>query len=125
MVVGWKRIPIMFALKQLEGGTISNIKFVIMVALMTFGGLTNEQNVEHLVCLRTNGISTFQGVRSRVITSLKTQHALYFIGIHCMVHRTNLIMQSLSSMPMVSKLEDLFQSLYGYFFNSPKQHLEF
>jgi hypothetical protein len=28
-------------------------------------------------------------------------------------------------MPMVSKLEDLLQSLYGYFFNSPKQHLEF
>jgi hypothetical protein len=28
-------------------------------------------------------------------------------------------------MPMVSKLEDLLQSLYGYFFNSPKRHLEF
>jgi hypothetical protein len=28
-------------------------------------------------------------------------------------------------MPMVSKLEDLLQSLYGYFSNSPKRHLEF
>jgi hypothetical protein len=28
-------------------------------------------------------------------------------------------------MPMVSKLEDLLQSLYGYFPNSPKQHFEF
>jgi hypothetical protein len=42
-----------------------------------------------------------------------------------MAHRTNLAVQSLSSMPMVSKLEDLFQSLYGYFFSSPKHHLEF
>jgi hypothetical protein len=32
-----------------------------------------------------------------------------------MAHRTNLAVQSLSSMPMVSKLEDLLQSLYGYF----------
>jgi hypothetical protein len=42
-----------------------------------------------------------------------------------MVHKMNLALQGLFSMPMVSKLEDLFQSLYGYFFNSPKCHLEF
>jgi hypothetical protein len=125
MVAGWKIIPIMFALKQLEGGTTSNIKFILMATVMTFGGLTNEQNVKHLVCLSTDGISTFQGVRYKVITLLRTQHAPYFIGIHCMAHITNLIMQSLSSMPMVSKLEDLLQSLYGYFFNSPKGILNF
>jgi hypothetical protein len=84
-----------------------------MVTLMTFGGLINEQNVEHLLCLGTDDISTFQGVRSKVITLLRTQHAPYFTRIHCMAHRTNLIMQSLSSMPMVSKLENLLQSLYG------------
>ncbi len=38
---------------------------------------------------------------------------------------SNLVMQSLSSMPMVFKLEDLFQSLYKYFSSSPKHHLEF
>jgi hypothetical protein len=67
MVVGWKRIPIMFTFKWLEGGTIFNIKIVIMAAIITFGGLINEQNVEHLVSLSTDGISTFQGVKFRVI----------------------------------------------------------
>jgi hypothetical protein len=34
-------------------------------------------------------------------------------------------MQSLSSMLMLSKLEDFLQSHYKYFFGSPKRHLEF
>jgi hypothetical protein len=42
-----------------------------------------------------------------------------------MAHQTNLAVQSLSSMPMVSKLENLLQSLYGYFSSSLKHHLEF
>jgi hypothetical protein len=42
-----------------------------------------------------------------------------------MAHGTNFEVQNLSSMPMVSKFEDLLQSLYGYFSSSPKCHLEF
>jgi hypothetical protein len=42
-----------------------------------------------------------------------------------MAHGTNFAVQNLSSMPMVSKLEDLLQSLYGYFSSSLKCHLEF
>jgi hypothetical protein len=42
-----------------------------------------------------------------------------------MAHRTNLAIQVLSNLPMVAKLEDLLQSLYFYFSNSPKHHLEF
>jgi hypothetical protein len=33
--------------------------------------------------------------------------------------------ENLSSMFMVSKLKNLFQSLYGYSSSSPKRHLEF
>jgi hypothetical protein len=91
MVGRWKKIPILLTLERLEGGIDSNIKFVIMDALVTFGGLTNEQIVECLVCLGVDGVSTFQGVKSRIIDLLNT-HAPYFIGIHCMAHRTNLAM---------------------------------
>jgi hypothetical protein len=77
------------------------------------------------MCLRTNGVFTFQGVKSRVIVLMKTQQAPFLIGIHYMPHKTNLMVQSLFSMPMVSKLEDLLQSLYGYFPSSPKRHFEF
>ncbi len=58
---------------------------------MTFGGLIDEQIVESLVCLSTDGISTFQGVRYGVIDLLKT-HAPYLIKIHYMAHKTNLAM---------------------------------
>jgi hypothetical protein len=77
------------------------------------------------MCLGVDGVSTFQGVRSRVIVLMTTQQAPFLIGIHYMPHKTNLTVQSLFSMLMVSKLEDLHQSLYGYFPSSPKCHLEF
>jgi len=41
-----------------------------------------------------------------------------------MVHHINLIVQVLSKLNMVNKLESLFQTLYAYFYKSPKRHLE-
>jgi hypothetical protein len=42
-----------------------------------------------------------------------------------MAHRINLANQGLFTMLMVSKLEDLLQTFYGYFSSSPKHHLQF
>ncbi len=42
-----------------------------------------------------------------------------------MAHKTNLVIQVLSNVPMVAKLEDLLQSMYFYYSNSPMQHLDF
>jgi hypothetical protein len=42
-----------------------------------------------------------------------------------MAHRTNLAIQGLFTMFMVSKLEDLLKKNYGYFSSSPKHHLQF
>jgi hypothetical protein len=47
------------------------------------------------------------------------------MGQHCMAHKTNLAMQALSNLTMVSKLEDLFQFVYAYFSSSPNCHLKF
>ncbi len=41
-----------------------------------------------------------------------------------MVHRTNLVVQTLSNLPLVSCIENLLQYLYGYFSHSPKRHLK-
>jgi hypothetical protein len=71
------------------------------------------------VCLGVDGVSMFQSVKFKVIVLLKTQHAPYLIGIHCMAHKTNLAMQSFSSMPMVSKLENMFWFVYGHCPNFP------
>ncbi len=41
-----------------------------------------------------------------------------------MVHHTNLVVQVLSKLNMVNKLENWFQTLYAYFYKSPRTHLE-
>jgi hypothetical protein len=42
-----------------------------------------------------------------------------------MGHQTNVIMQTLSSLPLVIYLEHLSQTLDNYFAHYPKRHLEF
>jgi hypothetical protein len=77
------------------------------------------------VCLGIDGAFAFQNIRSVVIVLRTIEQAPYLIGIHYMAHITNLVVQNLSTMPMVSKLENLLQALYSFFFTSPKHHLEF
>jgi hypothetical protein len=42
-----------------------------------------------------------------------------------MAHRTNLAVEPLSNLPLVSKIESLCKSMHSYFSHSPKRHLEF
>jgi hypothetical protein len=42
-----------------------------------------------------------------------------------MTHIINLVIQGLFTMLMVSKLEDLLQTFYGYFSSSPNHHFQF
>ncbi len=77
------------------------------------------------MCLGANGISMFHKVRFNVTTWMKTKQASYFILVQCMAHRINLVMQILSSMPMISKLEIFLQLFYGYFFAPPNAILNF
>jgi hypothetical protein len=101
---------ILFTLEHLvEGGAIANIKNVVLATLITYGGMINEQVFEHVMCLGVDGVFTFQGVRLGVTTLMRTQQTPFLIGIHFMAYRTNFVVQSLSSMPMVSKLKDLLQ----------------
>ncbi len=47
VVASWIWIPILLTLEPLvEGGIVVNIKNVIMVVFITYGGLTNEKNVK-------------------------------------------------------------------------------
>jgi hypothetical protein len=41
------------------------------------------------------------------------------IGVHCMNHDTNLVIQTLSRMGIVRKIEDVLENLYTYFSHSP------
>lgn len=46
-------------------------------------------------------------------------------GIHCMAHKTNMVVQVLSKLNMVFLLKNLFQTLHPYFSKSLKRHLQF
>ncbi len=107
VMIGFNRVAILFILECLvEGGNSTNIKTIIFFALMMYGGLFQNQIVKCLVCMRIDSVSTFQGVRSRTIASIKTNKTPYLIGIYYMAHKTNLL-YSLYFMLMVSKLEYL------------------
>jgi len=48
----------------------------------------------------------------------------FFIFVHCVTHRTNLVTLTLSNLPIVVKIEALLASVYTYFNHSPKRNLE-
>jgi hypothetical protein len=45
--------------------------------------------------------------------------------VHCMAHKTNLVVEPLSNLPVVSKIESLCKNIHNYFSHLPKRHLEF
>jgi len=89
---------VLFTLERLVENVIAtNIKVVIIFALMKFSGLFKNLISKCLICLRTNGASTFQGVRSKGTILMRTNEQVpYLIRIYYMAHKTNLIVQSCS-----------------------------
>jgi hypothetical protein len=57
--------------------------------------------------------------------SLYATIILIFFWVCLQAHRTNLAVEALSNLPMVSQIEEMLASLYVFFAHSPKRHLEF
>jgi hypothetical protein len=96
-----------------------------METLMTQGGLTKDMIGKKLMTFGANGVSIFQGVKSRVTKQISDGWAPHSMGEHCMAHQTNLMIQTLSHLSMVNRIEGLLSTLYNYFCKSPKRYLEF
>jgi hypothetical protein len=56
---------------------------------------------------------------------LKDNHAPFVSGMHCMSYRTNLVVQTLSQVSLVTRIEELLQGLYSFFSHSLKRNQEF
>ncbi len=69
-------------------------------------------------------IVIFQGLKFGVTIELMHNHAPFVIGVHCMAHRTNLIVRTLKGLNLVKKIEYVISSMYNYFIHNPKCHLE-
>ncbi len=86
---------------------VDNLILLIMNFLMTQGGSQEEDLTSRLVCLGANGVSTFQGLISKVTIQIQWQYVPFtpnsiIIGVHCKVHQINLTIQTLSHLPLVS-----------------------
>jgi hypothetical protein len=60
-----------------------------------------------------------------IIVLMRIEQAPYLVRILCLAHKNNLVVQNLSTMPMVSKLEDSFKHCMGIFSSLPKWYFEF
>jgi len=122
----WVRIPILISLDRVvERLGSDNLTKVIMKALMINGCVLRDQIAQKLICFGVDGVNVFQGANSGVTKQMKENYAPHSIRVHCMVHHTNLAMQTLSGLPLMIQLENLLQTLHSYFAHSPKRHLEF
>ncbi len=122
----WVRIPILISLDRVvERLGSDNLTKVIMKVLIIGGGVLRDQIAQKLICFGVDGVNVFQGANSGVTKQMKENYAPHSIKVHCMVHRTNLAVQTLLGLPLMIKLENLLQTLHSYFAHSPKRHLEF
>jgi hypothetical protein len=56
------------------------------------------------------GVNVFQGVKTCVIVQLKDKNAPLLIGVHCMDHHTNLIVQIIFELGIVGKLRMCYKT---------------
>jgi hypothetical protein len=67
-----------------------------------YRGLTNEAMACKWICLKCDGDFVFQG-----ITQMLKQITPYLINVHCVAHRTNLIVLMLSKLSLVVHIESM------------------
>jgi hypothetical protein len=89
-----------------------------------FGGLFEYDLVIKVICCGENGVATFKGIKTRIVTQLREKSSFFCIHVHCLVHKTNLTTLTLSDLPIVVKIETLLASVYTYFNHSPKRNFE-
>ncbi len=109
---------------MVDGSTINNLTSLIIQNLVEYGGLSEGDIARKLIYFGVNGVTSFHGVKSGVPLQLMHKHAPFASGVHYMLHHTNLVVQSLNMLSLVSKIESMFASIYNYFSHSPKRHLE-
>ncbi len=121
----WERVPMLLSLERvIEGGSAESISNIILGALAKQGGLTPQQIRDRFMAFGADGASVLQGKKNGVTNRLQVSHAPHMQGMHCVAHRSNLAVQCLSDLEMVSRIETLLSALHMYFSKSPKRHLE-
>jgi hypothetical protein len=96
-----------------------------MGSLVTKGGLNEDAIAEKLVCFGADGVSAFQGKRTGVTVQIRNNFALHATGIHCLAHKINLAVKTLSQLAVFHEVEELMRVSHAYFSHSPKKYQEY
>lgn len=120
-------MPLLITLQKLEsdGATADNLTALLVGVLGVRGDLDHHEIATKLVCFGADGVSAFHGCRTGVTVQLKSKFAPHVIGVHCMGHRVNLAVKTLSKLDLFHSVEDLCKVCHAYFSHSPKRQAEF
>jgi hypothetical protein len=124
VVVDWVRVPVLLHLSKVQDQGADALTKVIVRALMSEGRLSQEEIGKKLICFGPDDVSVFQGTSNGCIAQIRDLYAPFSLGVHCCADRLNLVMEILSSYPLVSKVEGLLASLFTYFNGRPKRCVE-
>ena len=110
------------ALQQVasDGAKTDGLTDLLLGILASKGGLDAAAIVKKLVCFGVDGVSTMQGHRMGVTTQLKEMFASFMQGQHCIPHRVNLAVKTLSNLDLFHAIEDVCGVTQKYFAHSSK-----
>jgi len=100
---------------QADGTSTDNLTFVIISALSVKVELSTEDITTKLMYFGVDRVVAFQGQRTRVTKQIQSKHIPFAQGGHCMACRCNLAFKTLSSLDIISTIEDLLLVCYNYF----------
>jgi hypothetical protein len=103
-----------------DGATFNKLIKNIVTSLIKHKGMKDANLAHKLVYFGMNKVTIFQGAKIGVITQLMQKHAPYFSGVHYMAHCINIIVATLSSLKLVSKVENLIARMYNSFTHNSK-----
>ncbi|KAJ9516199.1 hypothetical protein QJQ45_024625 [Haematococcus lacustris] len=101
---------------KVVGATSEHITAVILRVIDTL-----SLDVGKLVAFCSDGASTFMGAHNGVIAKLQQQHVSYMVGLHCVAHRTALVVgDAFRVSPLMQQLDSAFKGVHSLFAKSPK-----
>jgi hypothetical protein len=83
-----------------DGATANGLTELLMSSLANKGGMNDDAIASKLVYFRADGVSTFQ-------VQIRSNFAPHATGIHCLVHKINLVVKTLSQLAVFHEKEEL------------------
>jgi hypothetical protein len=102
VVYGWTKVLILICVDQIvDGSGSNNLTRAIMNSMMKDGRSSKEELSKKLLCFGANGVNMFQGGKIKVTKQIKDSWAPFSMGVHCVAHCINLVMQSLGDLTLI------------------------